>query len=375
MTHEKRLKIAMIGSKGLPASFGGIERHVEEIGGRLAARGHEVVVFGRRPFSASGVYRGMRVRLLPSIPTKNLDTATNSLTATLTTLFGRYDLVHYHGIGPSLFSWIPSMLGTVTVATIHAPDYRQRKWGPAARYLLRRGERTAVRHCDAVIAVSRLMARDLESRYGCEIQYIPNGANTAGPFPFGEAGRFGIESGGYILTVGRFIVEKGFHTLIQAFRRVETDMKLVIAGDARFEEAYAARLHQLADERVLFPGYISGPLLDELYAHCSFYVLPSLVEGLSISLLEAMGSGCPVLVSDIPENLEVSEGIAATFERGNEDDLARALREMLRMDGAERERRGMKGRERVEREYSWDRIADRIEHLYQRLTAGRPGHT
>jgi glycosyltransferase involved in cell wall biosynthesis/cell division septation protein DedD len=326
MAHESGLRIAMIGSKGLPASFGGIERHVEEIGGRLAARGHEVVVFGRRPFCTSGTYRGMQVRLLPSIPTKNLETATNSLTATMAALFKPYDVIHYHGIGPSLFSWIPSMLGRVTVATIHAPDYRQRKWGPIARRLLRRGERAAVLDCDAAISVSRLMARELESRYGRAVRYIPNGAHVADPVAFGAAERLGVEDGGYILTVGRFIVEKGFHTLIRAFRRVRTDLKLVIVGDARFEEAYAARLRRLAGDRVLFPGYIAGPLLDELYAHCAFYVLPSLVEGLSISLLEAMGSGCPVLVSDIPENLEVSEGIALTFERDNEEDLARDAR-------------------------------------------------
>lgn len=370
MAHEKGLKVAMIGSKGLPASFGGIERHVEEIGGRLAARGHEIVVFGRRPFCTSGTCRGMKVRLLPSIPTKNLDTATNSLTATMAALFRPYDVIHYHGIGPSLFSWIPSMFGRVTVATIHAPDYRQRKWGPIARRLLRRGERAAVCDCSAAISVSKLMARELESRYGRTVRYIPNGANVADPIAFGAAGRLGIESGRYILTVGRFIVEKGFHTLIRAFRRVETDLKLVIVGDARFEETYAARLRQLAGERVLFPGYIAGPLLDELYAHCAFYVLPSLVEGLSISLLEAMGNGCPVLVSDIPENLEVSEGIAITFERDNEEDLARAMRDMLHMGDSQREDLRRRGRERIEREYSWDRITDQIEGLYHRLTGG-----
>jgi glycosyltransferase involved in cell wall biosynthesis len=353
----------MIGSKGLPASFGGIERHVEEIGGRLSTLGHDVVVFGRKPFSTSGTYRGMRVRLLPSIPTKNLDTATNSLTATVAALFEPFDIIHYHGIGPSLFSWIPARRGRATVATIHAPDYRQRKWGPIARHLLRRGERTAVRACSAVIAVSKLMAGDLEARYGRAIEYIPNGAKIADPPPFGEAGRLGVGSGEYI-------VEKGFHTLIRAFRRARTDLKLVIVGDARFEEEYAARLHGLADDRVLFPGYVSGPLLDELYAHCSFFVLPSLVEGLPISLIEAMSYARPVLVSDIPENLEVSDGVAVVFERDDETALARALREMLQMDETERRRRGRLGRERVVREYSWDGIADQTERLYRRLSGG-----
>ncbi len=369
MSHGNKLKIAMIGSKGLPASFGGIERHVEEIGVRLAERGHEVTVFGRRQFSTSGHYRGVTVRIIPSIPTKNLETATNSFNATVAALLASYDVVHYHGIGPSLFSWIPSRFGKVTVATIHAPDYLQQKWGPVARRLLRLGERTAVRSCTGTIAVSRLMARRLEDSYRHTVHYIPNGANLSGSIAFGEAKRLGIESGKYILTVGRFIVEKGFHTLLGAFRRIETDWKLVIVGDARFEEKYAACLRDIADERVIFPGYIAGPLLDELYSHCSFFVLPSLVEGLPISLIEAMSKGRPVLVSDIPENLEVSGDIALTFKRNSEDDLARGIRNMLEMGEAERQERGRRGRERVEREYTWDHITDQVEQLYHRLLA------
>jgi len=358
------LKVAMIGSRGLPFVYGGIERHVEELGARLAARGHHVTVFGRKPFSRGGEYRGMQIAVLPSIPTKNLDTATNTLATTLRVLFEPFDIVHYHGVGPSLFSWMPVAAGRVTVSTIHAPDYRQSKWSAAARALLRLGERTAVRRCHAAIAVSKLMAERLSARYGRPVLYIPNGATLADAPPFVEAKRLGLASGRYVLAVGRFIVERGFHTLLEAFREVNTDLRLVIAGDAHFEEEYARRLRSLADERVVFPGYISGGLLNELYAHCAFYVLPSTVEGLPISLLEAMSFAKPVLVSDIPENLEVAEGIAATFKRNDPADLARALRGMLTMDASEAERRGLLGRERVEKAYTWDRVADEVEALY-----------
>ncbi|MCK4237132.1 MAG: glycosyltransferase family 4 protein, partial [Candidatus Krumholzibacteria bacterium] len=274
------LNIAMIGSKGLPVVFGGIERHVEEIGRRLVERGHHLTVFGRRPFSKSGEHLGMKITVLPSIPTKNLETATNSLAATVRAVFGHFDIVHYHGIGPSLFCWIAAGLGNVTVATIHAPDYRQSKWGGAARFFLRLGERTAVRRCDAAIAVSRLMSEELEFSYGRPVHYIPNGATLCDPPPFDRAGDMGLESGRYILTVGRFIYERGFHTLLEAFREVETDKRLVIVGEARFEDNYSSGLREIADDRVVFPGYISGTLLNELYAHCSFYVLPSILEGL-----------------------------------------------------------------------------------------------
>lgn len=359
--------MAMIGSKGLPAVFGGIERHVDEIGKRLSDRGHNVTVFGRKPFSRSGDYMGMKVRVLPSIPTKNLDTATNSLSATLKVLFEPFDVIHYHGIGPSLFSWIPSCLGKVTVATIHAPDYRQNKWGHAARFLLRLGERTAVHWCKASIAVSKLMAEYLESTYGRNVHYVPNGASISEPPPFEEAKKLGLERYRYILTVGRFIMERGFHTLLKAYAGVKTDQRLVIVGDARFEEDYAAGLKELADERVIFPGYISGPLLDELYAHCSYYVLPSTVEGLPISLIEAMSFSRPILVSDIPENLEVAHGIACTFRRDDPDDLRMAMTGMLEMDDTEQKKRGNEGRERVERFYTWDMITDRIEQIYYGL--------
>jgi glycosyltransferase involved in cell wall biosynthesis len=357
----------MIGSRGLPLVYGGIERHVAEVGSRLAERGHEVTVFGRRPFSVNGEHRGMRIRVLPSIPTKNLETASNVLAATVRVLFEPFDVVHYHGVGPSLFAWIPAARGVKTIATIHAEDYRQSKWGPAARSLLRLGEATAVRRTDAAIAVSRLMASRLEKKYARRVVFIPNGAALREAPPFMEARSLGLEPGRYILTVGRFIVERGFHTLVEAFRDVPGDCRLVIAGDARFAESYERRLKEMADARVVFPGYVSGPLLDELYAHCAFYVLPSTVEGLPISLLEAMSFSRPVLVSDIPENLEVAEGIAVTFKSGDREDLSRSIVRVFGMDSKERERRGAAARERIARDYTWDHVTDEVEALYDRL--------
>ncbi len=362
----------MIGSRGVPCVYGGIERHVSEIGLRLAARGHQVTVFGRRPFCAAGEHLGMRVRVLPAIPTKHLESASNALAATLAVLPGSYDIVHFHGVGPSLFCWMTALRRVATVCTIHALDYRQSKWGSFPRALLRRGERTAMERADAVVAVSRLMADDLRSRYGRPVDYIPNGATFRDPPPFEEAGRLGLEPGRFVLAVGRFIVERGFHTLLEAWRSVETEHRLVIAGDAHFEERYARRLAARADDRVIMPGYVSGRLLDELYAHCACYVLPSLVEGLPISLIEAMAFGRPALVSDIPENLEAAGGAAETFARGDCAALARGLARMLEMSEDERGRLGKLGRERVAREYTWDRVTDELEGLYERLVASSP---
>ncbi len=365
------LRIAMVGSRGVPCSYGGIEKHVSEISSRLAKKGHEVTVYGRHPYCISRNFNGIRVKVLPAVHTKNLETASNTLAAAIASSMGRYDIVHFHGIGPSLFSWITSWRGKATVCTVHALDYRQSKWSAAARALLELGERSAMRYSDAVIAVSRLMASSLSNKYRRSIDYIPNGAEIIEPPEFSEAKRLGIEKGKYILAVGRFIVERGFHTLLEAWSMVETDYKLVIAGDARFEEDYAKKLVSMTDERVVMPGYVSGNLLDELYSHCAFFVLPSTVEGLSIALLEAMSFAKPVLVSDIEENLEVSRGIAETFSSKDAKDLAAAIERMLAMDDGELQRRGKLGLERVRAEYTWDRVADAIEDLYARIIGTR----
>lgn len=370
MTETRRLTIAMIGSRGVPCVYGGIERHVAEVGARLARRGHAVTVYGRRPFSEPGARLGMRVEILPAIPTKHLESASNVLAATLSAIGGGFDIVHYHGIGPSLFAWMPAARGIATVCTVHALDYRQSKWGALSRALLRRGERTAVTRSRAAVAVSRLMAAELSARYGRPVRYIPNGATLEAAPPFEEARRLGLEAGGYVLAVGRFIPERGFHTLLEAWRRAGKGRRLVIAGDAHFEEAYGRLLRRLADDTVVMPGYVSGRLLAELYAHCAFYVLPSTVEGLPISLIEALGFGRPALVSDIPENLEVGGEAAATFRAGDAGALEAGLRGMLAMGEEERSRRGRLGRERVAAEYTWDRVADDLEALYLEIAAG-----
>jgi glycosyltransferase involved in cell wall biosynthesis len=365
--NHRPLKIAMVGSKGIPARFGGIEKHVEEISVRLAGRGHAVTVFGRVPFSAAGTFRGVRTRAVPSIPTKNLDTATNSMIASAAAYLGGYDIVHFHGIGPAIFCAKPLRPGTKTVCTIHALDYRQSKWGNRAKRFLRHGEKKAVNNSDAPVAVSRLMAHQLSERYGKDVRYIPNGASPGKEPEFREASDLGIRPGRYILSVGRFIVERGFDTLIEAFQAVETDMKLVIAGDARFEEGYSSKIRAMAGDRVLMPGYISGRRLEELYAHCALYVLPSLVEGLPISLIEAMGHSRPVIISDIPENLEVAGGIGEPFAAGDPEDLALALARVLALGKERLSEMGVAGRRKVEEEYDWDDITASLEALYMEI--------
>jgi len=368
MGKKQHLKIAMIGSKGIPANFGGIERHVEEISVRLASRGHRVTVFGRKTFSEAGGYRGVESVVLPSFQTKNLDTATNSLVSTLKAMTLDFDIIHYHGIGPSLFCPLAALSSKSRVVTIHALDYRQVKWGWFAKRMLRLGERTAVLCPEAAIAVSKLMKEDLNGRYCREIHYVPNGAALHSMTDFPRRGQPGLESGSYILTVGRFIREKGFHTLLKAFREIETDKKLVIVGDESASEDYTRELNELADDRVVFAGYQTGSRLNDFYANCYAYVLPSTVEGLPISLLEAMSFSRPVLISDIPENLEVAGGIALSFRRGDVQDLRSSLERILDMDRGELTQMGYASRRRVEDRFDWETITDRLEKIYRGVT-------
>lgn len=367
MAKNNYLKIAMIGSKGLPFIYGGIERHVAEVSRRLAANGHKVTVYGRHPFSESGDFYGIDVRVVPALHTKNLETATNSFLSTVNAVFGGYNVIHFHGIGPSFFSILPILLGIPTVSTIHAPDYKQKKWGRVARFFLRLGEKIALNYCDASISVSKTMYSSFKERGFEKIHYIPNGTTIREAPEFKEAAKLGIEKERYVLAVGRFIVERNFHMLIEAFGELDTDVKLVIAGDVRFDPRYADRLKDMANDRVVFPGYVTGRLLDELYAHCMFFCLPSSLEGLSISLLEAMSFARPVVVSDIDVNREVAEGVGVFFRNGDKNDLIRALREVLQMGVEERERLGGIARKRVESEYNWDDITKRIEEIYLAL--------
>jgi len=358
------LKVAMVGSRGIPHIYGGIERHVAEISVRLAQRGHRVTIFGRSPYSKKGIINGVNVKVIPAVHTKSLETASNSFISSIVASLGGFDIIHFHGVGPSFFSWIPFMFGRRVVSTIHAPDYLQKKWGPVARFFLMSGERNALKFSSASIVVSRKMMTMLKSAGYTNIYYVPNGANVKSKIRMKEALSYGIEPEKYILAVGRFIVEKGFDLLIDAFNDIDSNIKLVIAGDSSFEDGYSRKLKERASDRVVFTGYVSGRLLDELYSNCLVYCLPSTLEGLPISLIEAMGFGKPVIVSNIEENLEVAGDVGLVFKSGNIDDLRRAISEILSMSDQEREKIGRRAREKVEEYFNWDKISLEIEKIY-----------
>ncbi len=371
------LRIAMVGQKGLPARYGGVETHVENLSVRLVERGHDVWAFCRshlRPVANGGddgFYRGVRLAYRPSIRSKHLDAATHAFVCTFeSALLHDFDLVHLHGIGPAAFSPVAHVFGRPVVSTFHALDWRQVKWGPRAKQLLRRGERVGARGSDALIAVSRLMQAHVLTEYGVESTYIPNGATIPRHVPPTDAlARWGLRPGGYVLTVGRIIPDRELHTLIEAFGQLARPEKLVIVGSETPRTAYTDGLVRAADDRVVFTGDVFGDDLDALYAHCRVYALASRVEGLPITVCEAMAHGSALVLSDIPENAEVGGDAARYFPCGDVNALARVLGDLIDDEPA-RLALGAVGRRRCETMYNWDLVADQVEACYYRVMAG-----
>jgi len=361
----------MIGQKGIPATYGGIEKHVEEITRRLAGRGHDVSVFCRfyyTPPEAS--FHHVRLLRRPSVHTKHLDTATHVAWCTLEAMLHRYDIVHFHALGPSLFSALPRLAGARTAVTVHGLDWQRQKWGRAAAWVLRHCEGPAVRFPDRTIVVSRTLRDYFREQHHRDATFIPNGTNLPTPRRARRILELGLTPGRYVLFVGRLVPEKGVHFLCEAFVRVPTDMKLALAGGLSFSEDYVRELKRFESERIRLLDYVYGEDLEELWSNAYLVVQPSTVEGLSIALLEALSYGRCVLISDIPENLEVADQVAVSFHSRDVGDLRDKLESLIRNPERVRELEA-KARAHIERHYSWDTVAEQTEAVYQEMIGRR----
>ena len=308
------MRIAMVGQKTNVTRFGGIERHVGLLADRLAERGHEVTVFTRGRYGdpvrpANGVTLIRR----PSVPSKHLEAITHSTFCSLEAGLRGYDIVHVHGVGPSLT--IPfAKLGrrSAVCATVHDQDYNKDKWSGFAQRILRAGEASACRHAAAVITVARYLQQHLHDAYGCTVTYIPNGNDPPALQPAGPAlAGHGLEAGRYLLFLARLVPEKGCDVLIRALRESDTAYQLAVVGGASYSDEHAAYLRRLAgdDSRIHFLGFQSGAVLDELRTNAGAYVMPSRQEGLPLSMLEMLSYGMPVIASDIPAVHEVDGAV------------------------------------------------------------------
>ncbi len=359
----------MIGQKGIPATYGGIERHVEELASRLVARGHEVSVYCRMHYTRTrGHHMGVHLIRHFSVKTKHLDAISHCAIAMLDTIFRDYDIIHFHALGPSIFAFLPKLVGKKTVVTVHGLDWQREKWGRFAQAFLRFCEFPAARFPSRTIVVSKTLQEYFRKRHGTETVFIPNGTPIPDRRRPNKLRRYGLDTGRYILFVGRLVPEKGCHYLMEAFNGLQTDARLVLAGGSSFSDGYVDTLKRLGDgnKRIVMMDYVYGDLLEELWSNAYFVVQPSVLEGLSISLLEALSFGKCVVLSDIPENLEVAEDCAVPFRSRDVEDLRDKMAHLLRhpeiVDSFEE-----RCRTRIRENYAWDVVVDALERVYRGL--------
>jgi glycosyltransferase involved in cell wall biosynthesis len=358
------MRIAMFGIKGMPVPAG-VENVAEQIGSRLVARGHAVTVYVRPHYTPTTVkeYKGMRLVHLPSIPTKNLDAITHGFLASLAVLASDAEIAHIHATGNSIFALLPRLRGIKTVVQSHGLDWQRAKWGRLARLYLRLTDYSTVYFPNAVSAVSQKMTSYYQNLTRRKVLYIPNGVAPVERRSPDLIHAYGLKGNDYIFFAARLVPEKGAHFLIEAFNRIHTDKKLVIAGDGTFHDPYAEKLKTHASDRIIFPGFVQGTLLQEFLSNAYLYVLPSEIEGLSTGLLEAMSYDKCVLVSDIEENREAVEDSGILFKSRDVSDLESKLNHLINDSDQVREygeRAGIFVRSR----FDWEKTTSDFEALY-----------
>lgn len=363
------MRIAMIGHKRVPSRDGGIEVAVEELSARMVAQGHEVTLYNRGGKAPKEGYRGIRIRRVPVIRLPGISAFMGAFLATVRAVFGGYDCIHLHAEGTAAMAFLPKLFKIRTVVTIHGLDWKRSKWGRFASWYLKKGEKAAVKRADEIVVLSNAMQRYFLDTYGRETVYIPNGMEKASRQEADLIRKeWGLEKDGYILYLGRLVPEKGIGYLIDAYKKLDTDKKLVIVGSPNEMPDYYHQLRQAAqwDDRVIFAGFADGKLLAELYSNCYVYCLPSELEGMPISLLEAMSYGCCCVCSDIPECAEVVGGHGFHFPVGDVAALRKLLGQLCREPELVEERR-----RRVREEFvhnTWDEVTQRTLALYDGVT-------
>ncbi len=370
------MKIAMIGHKRIPSREGGIEIVVEELASKMVEEGHDVYVYNRKGHHVSGaendvavgkMYKGIHIITVPTSEKKSLNATIYSVLATLHAVFHHYDVIHFHASGPCAMLWLPHLLGIHTVATIHGIDSQRAKWGGFATRYLEFGEKCAAKYADELIVLSEGNKKFFKDKYNREATLIPNGI---GKPEILEADaiteQFGLKKDEYILFLARIVPEKGLHYLIKAYKQIHTDKKLVIVGGTSHSNDYVSKIKKAAreDDRIMLLGFQQGQILEELYSNAYLYVLPSDVEGMPISLLEAMSYGNCCLVSDINETAGVVQDKGITFQKGDVEDLKNKLIQLLD-DKQEVHAYKSQAAEFVLSKYNWDDVVARTIQLYK----------
>ena len=369
---EKKLNIVMFGHKRIPSREGGIEIVVEELATRMVERGYHVTALNRRGKHVSGgvverlnEYKGVQIITVATIDKKGLAAMTSSLSAAWKAAWDEYDVVHIHAEGPAAMSWLPKIRHKRVIVTVHGLDWARAKWGGFATKYIKWGEKQAVKHADEIIVLSLGVQDYFEKTYGRKTVFIPNGVSRLELRPADEINKlWGLEKDGYVLFLGRIVPEKGLRYLIEAWKDIKTDKKLVIAGGSSDTEAFMNELKAAAGDGVIFTGFQQGRVLEELYSNAYIYTLPSDLEGMPLSLLEAMSYGNCCLVSDIPECTEVVEDKAVVFPKGNTEELRKTLQGLL--DEPDKvQKYKCEAADFICQKYNWDDVVERTLEIYR----------
>lgn len=378
---ERKLHIAMIGHKHVPSREGGVEIVVWELAKRLHEAGYEVDCYNRKEMNYHDnnrqrvigkkgyYYDGIRMISIPTFENAKLNAIVYSVLGTIRILFGHYDIIHFHAEGPCIMMWLPKLFGKKTVATIHGLDWQRSKWGNFASSMLKRGEATAAKRADEIIVLSRNVEDYFKETYGRKTLYIPNGITKPMHFPPDLIKKeYGLNGNDYIFTLSRIVPEKGIHYLIEAFEKSGTNKKLVIIGGSGNDEIYWNQISDMSskNDNIIMTGFQHDQMLGELCSNAYLFVLPSDVEGMSVSLLEAMSYGNCCLVSDIPENTEVTGDKAITFRKSDVGDLTDKLRSLFNEPNKVAEMKKESAAYICAR-YSWDKMTEETEKIYDRV--------
>lgn len=373
---KEQLHIAMLGHKRIPSREGGIEVVVEELSTRMAKEGQKVTCFNRAGHHVSGKefetenvkeYKGVRIRTVLTLDKQGLAAMTASVTAAIAVAFGKYDVAHFHAEGPCAMMWLPKLFGKKCIATIHGLDHKCPKWGKLARAYIMFGEKMAAKLADEVIVLSKGVQEYFKETYGRDTVLIPNGVNAVEKREVELIkNQFALQKDAYILFLGRIVYGKGIEYLIKAYKQIDTEKKLVIAGGTSDSQDFMNELKEMAvgDERIIFTGFVQGQMLEELYSNAYIYTLPSDSEGMPLSLLEAMSYGNCCLVSDIAECADVVEEKGVTFRKSDVQDLKDKL-QMLLDDANATQVYKKEAAEFILKKYNWDEVVDKTMELYR----------
>lgn len=363
------MKIAVLGARGFPNVQGGIESHCENLYPYMVRKGCEVIVFTRRPYvdRTNYTYKGVKLISLPCPKNKFLECIFHTILGLFAAREISPDILHIHAIGPCLVVPLARILGLKVVMTNHGPDYKRKKWGRLAKFVLFLGEYLGSRFSNAIICVSRSIGDSIKRRYKRDVTVIPNGV---APAQFskndGVIKKYGLTKGSYVLAVGRFVPEKGFHDLISAFDNMK-DLKLVIAGRADHPDRYSIGLEEKAEKNknIVLTGFLTGEALRQLYSHAGLFVAPSYYEGLPIVLLEAMSYGLSCAASDIPANRNIGLPDSRFFKPGDAQELSAKITKFMECPLTDEEK--IRQINMVAEHYDWEDIADKTEAVYKQV--------